>query len=587
MSYLEQQLTFNKSATVISKNNDEDDFLNSLIDEPLPNEIKFRPSGEAIHKNITREEFLEKYASKEALEESNQINLQEELTKKQRLQENLDMLQEYILTNKIIQKVQIYDTTWYMHVLSVQENREVMQRVNSYNEESQQLAQAFFVITLALERIDDHFFTSFEDTRKFIEQLSLPVLYKAVQEYNVLFKRQEELMIDPQQIHSLVSDNFLRIKYQVMRNSGLVPSDTRAQRMNDAQWLWYYYNMDEDLEQKADIRQSELDYLGIFINPKMAQEMIKTNENNRKRRKLEKEKALRKYKAKATLATKRKKINKDKTTSDELIKFKNDDQLNKFTDIINDTSISQQIDQSNNSSFEKDNKEDSIDENDIMDGTTIENLDPDESILDQVYGSSTYHSSEATVNTEFEKELRAALGDTSNKPIDELFTTLDDDTNAGNQYESQEDFLERVRAFAQYAGTNYGYVKPQKPILRPQQNNASINNVNNQQRAYQPTSELIQQGKSILQASEKITRGNKSRAFTTLPQQSTKINNIKQQVEQNKAVPKWKQDSDREFMQKIGVFSLDEMDKLSKQVDKKEELSKLTDNMDFFSVDDE
>ena len=40
-------------------------------------------------------------------------------------------------------------------------------------------------------------------------------------------------------------------------------------------------------------------------------------------------------------------------------------------------------------------------------------------------------------------------------------------------------------------------------------------------------------------------------------------------------------------MQKIGVFSLDEMDKLSKQVDKKEELSKLTDNMDFFSIDDE
>lgn len=586
MSYLEQQPTFNKSATVINKNNDEDDFLNSLIDEPLPNEIKFRPSGEAIHKNITREEFLEKYASKEALEESNQINLQEELTKKQRLQENLDMLQEYILTNKIIQKVQIYDTTWYMHVLSVQENREVMQRVNSYNEESQQLAQAFFVITLALERIDDYFFTSFEDTRKFVEQLSLPILYKAVQEYNTLFKRQEELMIDPQQIHSLVSDNFLRIKYQVMRNSGLVPSDTRAQKMNDAQWLWYYYNMDEDLEQKADIRQSELDYLGIFINPKMAQEMIKTNENNRKRRKLEKEKALRKYKAKATSATKKKKINK--TVSGELTKFKNDDQLNKFTDVINDASISQQINQSNNSSFEKNNKEDSIDKNDIMDGTTIEDLDPDESILDQVYGSSTYHSSEATVNTEFEKELRAALGDTSNKPIDELFTTLDDDTNAGNQYESQEDFLERVRAFAQYAGTNYGYVKPQKPILRPQQNNASINNVNNQQKNYQPTSELVQQGKSILQASEKITRGNKSQASTILSQQSAKVvDNIKQRVEQNKTIPKWKQDSDREFMQKIGVFSLDEMDKLSKRVDKKEEISKLTDDMDFFSIDDE
>lgn len=72
-----------------------------------------------------------------------------------------------------------------------------------------------------------------------------------------------------------------------MRAAGALPTEERVQKMNDLQWLWYYRNivLDEDEDNKG--WQERLDYMGWWINPKMAEGVMnikngkKANVNNK------------------------------------------------------------------------------------------------------------------------------------------------------------------------------------------------------------------------------------------------------------------------------------------------------------------
>ena len=677
--------------------NDEDDFLNSLLEETLPNEIKFRPSGE-MHNNISREEFIamqmrnaQQNIRPKMDPVQNDTKKQKKLQELQQLeQEDFEMLHEYILTGKITQTAIIMNTTWHMHVLSYDESQEAVQRSESYNEDSRQLAQVLFVLSFAVDQIEDYKFKSFNETRQYLEKLPLYIIYKAIDEYNFMFKRQENIMMNPQQIKSLVQNDYLRIKYQVMKNSGLVPAHPLVQKMNDAQWLWYYYNMDEDLEQKAEVRQSELDYMGVFINPKMAQEMIKQNEGARKRRQAEKDKMYKKLKQKVRKSNqqflqerqKRKKtvkrvIKEEKpktwleeikeseqkivienvkenktiqnekqmeqlfiqqsTNIDNFFKSSNQEETEDKTDIakeniksntnkdldkkdvpenvtnnietsvdddfINElltgekkSTLKQEIksiqdniqndtqenienkDKNNfennaNNNIEDNSENEELDDNELLDDM-IE-LGENESVLDEIYGHSTYTADNTVTNTEFEKELRAALGiDNKATSIEDQFTVLSDDNGAGDAYETPEDFLERVKAFMPVAGTEYGYKKPVKQKVRQQVGYkptyiAEPNLPINQQDFRAQLKEKGQQNKDIIQNDQ------------------SKINFAKKDIQRKIQMPQWKTDSDNEFMRKTGIQSLNSLNQLSKNINKNEEINKLTDDMDFFDVDDE
>lgn len=637
-----------KNDTEINNNFDisEEDFLNELLEEPLPNEIKYHPPEDIQNHNITRDEFIEMQVRNEIQKQNantnknNQINLQNQLAKKRREaeleQEDLDMLHEYILTGKIVQKAQIYGTTWHMHILTVQESRDAIQRSEEYNSDSQQLAQALFVLSYAVEQIEGHYFHSFDEARSFLEKLSLHILYEAVNKYNELFRRQEDVMMEPQQIRALIHDDFLRIKYQVMRNSGLVPADDRVRKMNDAQWLWYYYNMDEDMEQKTDIRQSELDYLGVFINPKMAQEMIKVNEQNRKRRKLEKEKAFKKNRKRShrrriehnKANQKIQKTTESKATDDFLqnkltnnaitiMQDMSSDNISKSTNTSeNVNSNNENINSNNDTNNNRTNYDDSYDNsyNDTYDDT---DYNDGESILDQAFGNASYHTSDGTVvNSDFERELRAALNLKDGESIEDQFVEVAGDTGGGNPYESEEDFMERVRAFLPFAGTNYGYSKPQKVRLNNIQrkssqklNQPNLDNGSNDNSQY--TFNRIQKGKSLITTADNIPQqlvSNHSKLTTSTKNNSMQNNSSQDSFIQNMSLskngitssidipgksnishlmepPKWKQDSDYEFMKKTGITSLDSLNNMN--INKQDEIKKLSDNMDFFDIDDE
>ena len=55
-----------------------------------------------------------------------------------------------------------------------------------------------------------------------------------------------------------------------MRATGALPTEQRCKDMNDAQWLWYYINLLLDIEEEKAKNKSYCDYLGNYINPKMA-----------------------------------------------------------------------------------------------------------------------------------------------------------------------------------------------------------------------------------------------------------------------------------------------------------------------------
>lgn len=66
-----------------------------------------------------------------------------------------------------------------------------------------------------------------------------------------------------------------------MKAIGMPPSDPRMREMNDAQWLWCYFNQMEDEKDEADSWKARFDYLTYFINFEMAQSVHDSVEQNK------------------------------------------------------------------------------------------------------------------------------------------------------------------------------------------------------------------------------------------------------------------------------------------------------------------
>jgi len=67
----------------------------------------------------------------------------------------------------------------------------------------------------------------------------------------------------------------MRIRYKVMRATSALPTEDRVKKMNDVQWIWYYLNIIKDEEELNIEDKSKLDYLTYFINPQMAESVMK------------------------------------------------------------------------------------------------------------------------------------------------------------------------------------------------------------------------------------------------------------------------------------------------------------------------
>lgn len=63
----------------------------------------------------------------------------------------------------------------------------------------------------------------------------------------------------------------------------MLPSDPKIRQMNDAQWLWCYFNIQEDEQEEEESWKNRLDYLTWFINPEMAKSVHEQEARNNKK----------------------------------------------------------------------------------------------------------------------------------------------------------------------------------------------------------------------------------------------------------------------------------------------------------------
>ena len=332
-------------------------------------------SAKNISQNTTQNEIehISEEEYQRALEEQ-RLKEEKEQEEKRKLEESL---KELVFSGYMSKTVTLYDKKWTFHVLSMDEIRQAYHDADAYEGIAYNIALRLMILSRALDSVDGAIFLNKDECTNFLYKLPITILMKVYDEYFQLSLEQDKHTFNIEELKELVNDNFSRIKYKVMRAAGALPTETRCKEMTSAQWLWYYFNLEEDLVEERDKAQNHYDYLGMYINPKLAKIV---SEQNAARRKQE---------AQAKI--------KDKNNY----------------------------------------------------------------VKERLFGDANVVGEDTVVNTEFEKELMEAIKKSGGDVND--ITELPDDTSAGNPYESQEDFMERVKAFAQFAGTSYGYEKPVKP----------------------------------------------------------------------------------------------------------------------------
>lgn len=67
-----------------------------------------------------------------------------------------------------------------------------------------------------------------------------------------------------------------------MKAMSMPPSDPRIRQMNDAQWLFCYFNQLEDEKEEAEAAKAKIDYLTWFINYEMAKSVSEHNQANKR-----------------------------------------------------------------------------------------------------------------------------------------------------------------------------------------------------------------------------------------------------------------------------------------------------------------
>lgn len=72
-----------------------------------------------------------------------------------------------------------------------------------------------------------------------------------------------------------------------MRATGALPSEKRVMQMNNAQWLWYYLNIEKDIEENELNSKKKIEYVTWFINPKLAKRISdEENVTNKRQNKI-------------------------------------------------------------------------------------------------------------------------------------------------------------------------------------------------------------------------------------------------------------------------------------------------------------
>jgi len=180
------------------------------------------------------------------------------------------LIRQFIYQGYATKEFEKFDKTWVFRTLSPQEHDDIVTFVSFLKSEDiiKQRTYENKVLTKALLSINGLTIEE-EQSEKLFDKMSekmFKILYK---EYTELEKLQNEALMHEEIIKSFAKPSFDRIKFLVMQDAHALPTEQRVKDMNDYQWLWYWYNMQEKMNDDETLEKAKRDYLCMFVNPEL------------------------------------------------------------------------------------------------------------------------------------------------------------------------------------------------------------------------------------------------------------------------------------------------------------------------------
>lgn len=181
-----------------------------------------------------------------------------------------ELIRQFIYQGYATKEFEKFNKTWLFRTLSPREHDDIVDYVTKLtNKESiRQKTYESFVLKKALLSING-LELSDEQKDKLLDNLPTVMFDSIYESYHELEKLQTEALLHEDLIKELVKPSFDRIKFLVMQEVKALPTEQRVKDMNDYQWMWYWYNMQQKVTEDEDLAKAKQDYLCMFINPEL------------------------------------------------------------------------------------------------------------------------------------------------------------------------------------------------------------------------------------------------------------------------------------------------------------------------------
>ena len=181
-----------------------------------------------------------------------------------------DIIRQFIYKGYATKEFEKYQKTWLFRTLSPQEHDDIVIFVNASYEDkyARQRIYEKEILTKALIAING---IHIEHDKKsdLFHKLSEAVFREIYEEYHKLEELQIEALLREDIIKDFAKPSFDRIKFLVMQEVKALPTEQRVKDMNDYQWLWFWYNMQEKRKEDEELEKVKRDYMCMFINPEL------------------------------------------------------------------------------------------------------------------------------------------------------------------------------------------------------------------------------------------------------------------------------------------------------------------------------
>ena len=174
-----------------------------------------------------------------------------------------------------------FDRRWRFKTLTINEHRAAVATSNSIAAGDAQLAMLKVgVLSAALVAVNGVELDA-DSAKRVVDVLVPQVVDELYSCYEILEYEQLTALKDTSKLTALVDSSFDRIKYKVMRSVGALPTEKRVREMSELQWMWYYLNIIEDKNEEEDTTMVRLDYLAMFMNPELLEQIRAQREHGK------------------------------------------------------------------------------------------------------------------------------------------------------------------------------------------------------------------------------------------------------------------------------------------------------------------